>query len=98
RLQGDWSSDVCSSDLAALAPGKPFGDRFRRTRPVRRLRGAEKKSERRKAAQPGCQRRQCGDRRVTGNGEAQSCPRAYPVEQPPRSEERRVGREGGSGG
>src|SRR2546426_2013808 len=22
RLQGDWSSDVCSSDLGALAPGQ----------------------------------------------------------------------------
>src|SRR5688500_20302308 len=32
RLQGDWSSDVCSSDLIPRSPGRPF--RRRRSGPI----------------------------------------------------------------
>ena len=57
---------------SAFASRKPFGDRLGRSRPVRRLRRAQKKTACGKTAKAGGQRRERGDRRVTGNGHAQS--------------------------
>src|SRR2546426_11114207 len=44
RLQGDWSSDVCSSDLDAARPGAPLGHEAARVRWVPRGQGEERRN------------------------------------------------------
>src|SRR5205807_4724177 len=49
RLQGDWSSDVCSSDLTFLAIGEPFSSVAIRVRSSSRDgRSGRKRSEERR--------------------------------------------------
>src|SRR5256885_7216580 len=78
RLQGDWSSDVCSSDLEATrAPVSlvaHFPEGFRPRREQTQLLGALENA--------------------LAEAEAdRTAPRLFVVEAPPRSEERRVGKE-----
>src|SRR5688500_19661785 len=93
RLQGDWSSDVCSSDLLA-APGLVNASVDRR-----QVRAAAKQilphdvGAEKLAAERFGQRR--GQRRLAGS--RQSSDRQHQRREP-RSEERRVGKEGRSRG
>src|SRR5688500_20228514 len=71
RLQGDWSSDVCSSDLA----------RSSRRRSGRRRSSRARNDEREPPGRAGLSDRRRGGREIDH-------------EEPARSEERRVGKEG----
>src|SRR3546814_1867420 len=89
----DWSSDVCSSDLG----GAPSAARLRQLRLRRRadphLRG-DQRPERRLAPYGGGAGRLLRRRRAPRARRAGQLPAARLAEVQPRSEERRVGKEG----
>ena len=66
---------------AALLGRKPFGDRFGRAGPVRRLAGAQQKPKRAKAPEAAGQRCQHGHHRIPRHRKAQTAPRAQHVDQ-----------------
>src|SRR5256885_8282829 len=81
RLQGDWSSDVCSSDLLAAGCFRAEQPNFQRLRPDRREYPLATHSS----------RRHRGSIAVRGGNQLSSA-----ASKSPRSEERRVGKEGRS--